>query len=509
MRRAFTIIRVSAEDQLKGYGPDSQWEDDVLPNAPLLGLECYQEHRRIVQERATTWERSLWEAAIHEALGAYHKGEVQALLFPRVDRETRFIYSSFPLLIEVIKEGMQVFFAREGFELNPDDPESTERYLSKASQAQAYVQTMRQNTMRGRKRRALSEHKLPNGQVKWPFDYDKATGKAVINKGRAAWVRKWAEWLLTDGASLRGCCRQMEEAGILSPKGSKRWSPSTITRMLLDRSMIGEFWAWKEGMERPNSKKRPKGEPKLIYEDKAETILTLDQYEALKARLKSNQLNAPRNTKLDYPPLRGFGFCYCNHRLGGVPIHGYPYYRCPVHRKPLLNARWLWNQVKGNITEMLLNPDRLIPQVRDYLDAGKHIENLERELGQKQFEHRYWEAAEDKAVRMHLILPDYSEEKLLKVTDDIANHKAKVREGIKELEKQLNIARQAQVDEEALRYFCNQVKNNLGDLTHEQWRVLLEKLRFRYHIDSPENPTIVIKVAIPKLSNTEVVLQHS
>jgi len=31
MNNAFAIIRVSAEDQLKGYGPDVQWEDDILP----------------------------------------------------------------------------------------------------------------------------------------------------------------------------------------------------------------------------------------------------------------------------------------------------------------------------------------------------------------------------------------------------------------------------------------------------------------------------------------------
>jgi hypothetical protein len=35
MSNAFVIVRVSAEDQLKGYGPDVQWEDDILPMAVL------------------------------------------------------------------------------------------------------------------------------------------------------------------------------------------------------------------------------------------------------------------------------------------------------------------------------------------------------------------------------------------------------------------------------------------------------------------------------------------
>ena len=56
MKRAFVIIRVSKEDQLKGYGPDVQWFEDVLPNAPLLGLEVNEALRAMIQEEATGWE---------------------------------------------------------------------------------------------------------------------------------------------------------------------------------------------------------------------------------------------------------------------------------------------------------------------------------------------------------------------------------------------------------------------------------------------------------------------
>ena len=58
MKRAFVIIRVSAEDQLKGYGPDVQWYEDIIPNASLLGLEVKEAFRRVIQEPATSWERS-------------------------------------------------------------------------------------------------------------------------------------------------------------------------------------------------------------------------------------------------------------------------------------------------------------------------------------------------------------------------------------------------------------------------------------------------------------------
>ena len=80
MKKAFTIIRVSAEDQLRGYGPDNQWLDDVLPNAPFLGLEVSETYRRIIQERATSWDREKYEASFREALGLYSQGVIQALL---------------------------------------------------------------------------------------------------------------------------------------------------------------------------------------------------------------------------------------------------------------------------------------------------------------------------------------------------------------------------------------------------------------------------------------------
>src|ERR1035437_214735 len=124
MKNAFTIIRVSGEDQLRGYGPDSQWLDDVVPNAVSLGLEVSENLKRVIQEPATSWDREKFEAAVREAMGLYRSGVVQALIFPRVDRETRFLFGSFPLLCEVIRSGLHVFFARERFPIDPDDSES-------------------------------------------------------------------------------------------------------------------------------------------------------------------------------------------------------------------------------------------------------------------------------------------------------------------------------------------------------------------------------------------------
>lgn len=174
----------------------------------------------MIQESATSWERSKFESAVRETLDLYNRGQVKALLFPRVDRETRFLFGSFPLLAEVVQAGLEVYFAREKLCLDPNDPESVERYLSKATQAQAYVETMRLNTMRGRRRRAIQDHMMPTGRSKWAHDYHcyrkdshqplgQYSGRYTVNPERAGWVRKWADWILVDGVSINKCCQRM------------------------------------------------------------------------------------------------------------------------------------------------------------------------------------------------------------------------------------------------------------------------------------------------------------
>ena len=135
MKKAFVIIRVSGKDQLKGNGPDAQWEDDILPNAPVLELEVNEEYKRVIQESASGWNRPKFEAAVNEAIELYKKGEIQAVLFPRVDRETRFLFSSVPLLNRTIEAGLEVYCAEEQLFLDPNDSDSVQRYTDKVKAA--------------------------------------------------------------------------------------------------------------------------------------------------------------------------------------------------------------------------------------------------------------------------------------------------------------------------------------------------------------------------------------
>jgi hypothetical protein len=509
MIRAMTIIRVSAEDQLHGYGPDVQWFEDVLSGAERLGLQVDERYRRIIQEPATRWEREKFEVAVREAMELHAKGIIEAIVFPRVDRETRFLFGSFPLLAEVVRTGLRVYFAREKLFLDPNDPESVERYLTKATQAQAYVETMRMNTMRGRRRRAINDHKIPNGQVRWPLDYDPRTGKASPNPERAAWVRRWADWLLEEGVSVGILCERMQQAGVPAPKGGKVWSRSTITRILADPELIGQFYAWKGKRWRMDLEplavtEGPK--PELVYSAENEAILTAEQFYAIQERLRDNRLNAPRNAKLDYPPLRGLVFCRCGRRMAGVPMHGYPYYRCPSCRHPAINARNLWSTLERTIKELLLAPERLVPAIRAQLESGASLVELEKELETKRAEVLRWEQAEDKAVKMHLVLPDYPVEKLRERIAEVRTAKAQAQRELAALESRLESLRQARIDEEGIKAFCEMASRNIDHLVPAQWRIILEKLRVR--VTLKENGGFNVQMAVRPVAR-EIALQPS
>jgi len=521
MRKVFTIIRVSGEDQLRGYGPDSQWCDDVVPNAPLLGLEVSESLRRIIQESATGWDREKFEAAVREALELYHRGKVQALLFPRVDRETRFLFGSFPLLCEVIRAGIRVYFARERFQLDPNDSESVSRYLRKAEEAQAYVETMRLNTMRGRRRRAERDHKMPTGGHKWAFDYDPATGRYGRNDQRASWLGKCQEWIMDEGCFLNQCCRRLDENTVLTPDGGTKWARSVLRGILLDEANIGKFYAYQHKTVRGLNGKRKvistsPDEWVLVYEDQTQAIFTPEQHEGLKEKLRRNQENCPRHAIHWYPPLRGMAFCAnCRTRSGslrrmtGVTVRDIAYYRCEACGN-LINARRLWDELQEGIKARILEPQRLVPGIRAQLESGKTLEMLEEELRNLQRGREGWEQSRVKARRLHL-LPDskYTLEQYLADGRRMQEQIERIDGDLARVQQQIAELRQATVDRAGITRFCERAARNFGNIDDSKWRVLLERMRLRVVVPRGKQPIAHIALPTVKEPVREIALETS
>jgi len=486
---AFTIIRVSAQDQLHGYGPDIQWEKDVLLSAPSLGLEPLIQYKRVIQERATDWDRELFERAVREGLALYQKGEVEAMLFPRVDRETRFVFGSFALLTEVVRHGMPVFFARDKLRLDPIDPESVERYFNKAIQAQAYVATMRENTMMAVRMRAQKDHRMPTGGSKWAYKYHhyrkyqvphSNSGRYTLDLQRGAWLCRLKDWVLLEGLSLKKCEKRFEELT------GMRLNRSTLLRILIDPIVIGKVYAYRHKlvMNSQGRKHRvsvPDDEWLLVYEDTSLRIFSDEEYYALKRKLELNKQNSSRNTKYHYPPLKGIVTCQtCHLKMQALTTNfGTAYYRCQSCRTHI-NARQLWQQVRDYLASLLLDPERLTATIKAHFDNGQTVAHLEEDLVDLKREKEGWEQSRVKQRRLYL-LPgsNYNEQDYLQDDQRIRGQIQKVDERIAEVERGMAEVRQAKLDEEGIKHFCQVAASNLDKMTDRQWQLLLEVMHLK------------------------------
>jgi DNA invertase Pin-like site-specific DNA recombinase len=507
MKKALTIIRVSEEDQLKGYGPDAQADEvrDYLVEAGLVEVDC-----RAIQEESTTWNRPQFEAALEEAIDLKRRGNLEAVVFPRTDRLARKWDAFGYYLGKLRREGLEVHFARERT-LAPDDPMQAAMLFLYGAKAHADADTIRENTSKGRRMRAERDHMMPTGRSKWAHDYhpyrrdwgkarDGNSGRYTINPERAAWVRKWADWLLVDGLSINGICKLMAETYGL------KISRSTVVGVLSDPALIGKFYAYTTRVVRDaKGKRKVNVEPKdwvLVYEDAKQAILEEEQFYALKERFQRNRANSPRHTKYWYPPLRSLIFHSCGRRMVGVYLKHQPYYRC-LPCGAWTKAVPLWEQIRAGIGERLLDPGRLIPAVRSQLMSGQSMNGLQQDLKVNRQRLDMLAKAEAKALRLHLYLPNYPVEKLNDEVRRIAEQGRQLEAEQSKLEQQLAELQQAMVDEEGLRRFCEIATRNVDSLDDGHWRMLLETMKLRILVD---NSGITAKIAVPTVKDEKSVI---
>ena len=488
MKKAFVIIRVSSQDQLKGYGPDVQWFDDVIPNAQLLGLEVSEKYRRVIQESATTWERAKFEGLMREALTLYKKDEIEALLFPRVDRETRFIFGSFPLLCEVVRSGLKVFFARERFELDPNNPESTERYLNKATQAQAYIETLKINTMRGR-RNAAKQGNIPHGGFArlYGYDYDKTIKKRVVNETEAYWINQMYGWLVNEGLPTNAITYRLRKLNAPT-KFSQHWNRNSVLGILKNQAYTGKTYAFT--FHQGTNLRKPQSEW-IEIPGATPAIITDEMFQAAQEQLELNFKRSKRNTKRQYL-LRSHLYCrQCGRAYCGHLDRTIGYYRCPgklritapVNRCHNMNWRadkleaLVWEKIEG----VLDNPNLIIAEIEKQRDDSNNLGTLESELVRVEKQLKALDCEQKQLLKwMRLGFP---EEQIIAENKNINESRSSLQSQKSELEKQIQVSNEATVSLPKLETYIQLVRDKLSTLDFDMKRLALDTLNIKVWID--------------------------
>jgi len=511
VKRALSIIRVSDPSQRYGYGPDSQWEDDILENAPALGLYVSEELRREIQEPASGWDRVKFTEVIEEAIALYDRGEIEAVIFPRIDRETRFVFSSMPLLTNMLRAGIEVYFAREQLHLDPKDPEAVSTYLNKVGQSQAYIETMKINLMLGRRKRARKRGLLPTGGVGlYPYIYHRETGKRSIDLDSYGVIRKMVDWVLIERISLNEVCRRLMAEEIPAPRGGRKWSRATVGRILTNETLTGKTFANKMEATEPRKKIKKGGYAKtarrllprdkwiLLPDDTTPQVITPEEFEAIQRQLARNRELSPRNQKFSYL-LRGHVYCQqCRRKYYGVPERGKRYYRCsgrssvlafgnPCHNRGV-NADELEEQVWHIVISDILEPGAVVESYRKGGGDDIQLQQWQQQLADCKTMLMQLDTAESRLIRLFEFTP-MTDSKFKEENDRIQKRYGETETRMAEIEALISDHRKIELSEQEIRAIVTIIREILIQATHNDTedfhrkRQILELVGLKVWID--------------------------
>ena len=179
--RLVGITRLSTATQLSGHGRQRQEELEIRAHADEIGADIVDIWE--VQERATIFDRPQFEARLAAAHALREQGRIDGIIMASVDRLSRDPFDGGAVCREALRAGLKLFFAAERLDATKEDDQ--ERIIGALLAARAYASRLKRQTGPARRARA-SAGKLPNGQVRWPFTYDAATGRATGGCARSS-----------------------------------------------------------------------------------------------------------------------------------------------------------------------------------------------------------------------------------------------------------------------------------------------------------------------------------
>ena len=468
--KLMAVTRLSTQAQRSGHGRERQEQLEIRVFAKELGGEIV--HTRELIEGATVFDRPQFEALLREAIDLKRAGEIDGLIFGSVERLSRDVFDGSAYCRDSLKLGLRLFFAAERLDVSEETHQT--QIVGALQAGRAYAKRLRMQTIPARRARA-KDGKLPNGQHRWPFDYNRETGRATPNPTKGALVRRWVQ-ILQAGQSIGDCCRLMMREGILAPKGGVTWSRSTITRILKDPAIKGEFYHGYERMEEKSyheASVRRKATPERVYVDKDNAILSDEEWEWVQQRLFENIGKSRRNTKIDYTPLHRLILCHCGRKAGAYPLHGKPYFRCAVCKRPLANAVKLWHQVKNGLSLLLTNPDRLGLMIRSQLEGDGVKEGLKKRKDALIAELKDHSGALERAGRAFIIMSGYTEEMAEKEAKKIEARIRAVKQELSDVTQTLGRLTGLELGKDQILAMCDRFPGVIDEASAEEWHALL------------------------------------
>ena len=153
--------------------------------------------------------------------------------------------------------------------------------------------------------------KMKRGEVisRPPYGYVKSGKGMAIDPEKAAVVRKIFNWVI-DGEFISDIIRKLKLEEIPSPTGSEEWSYRSVTRILKDRTYLGEYHTGTRRRELYKQVEVQK-EDIQVFQDHHEAIVTETEFGIVQYALeiRSNRRKTNMTGESDSDQLKGLAKC--------------------------------------------------------------------------------------------------------------------------------------------------------------------------------------------------------
>ena len=314
--------RVSTQQQAEhGYSLETQVEA-CRKKALELGATSIKEYVDDGYSGAYLERPKLDE--LRDAVGQKLHDVIVIYDIDRLSRDTMHLL----LLTEEFEKHSKVVYVNSEYSRTPEGQLFFEIRGSFAKYERVKIRDRFQRGMRGKLRKGLP---ISNHNV---FGYDWDGENYIINPEQADIVRQCFEKYVHSLGGYRYIIDWLEEQGIHSPKGAKRWSDFGMMRLLKRQMYTGEYFAYTEYHKKISANKF-----EYIPRDSSEwipmtcpAIISKELFEQAQDKLKRNKQQRIRETK-HLAILSGVIYCGCCGRKMR-PAHEpmkyglYYYYQC-------------------------------------------------------------------------------------------------------------------------------------------------------------------------------------
>ena len=510
-KRAAIYVRISGRSQEDGTSLETQ-EEACLHHCTKQGYLVEKTYIfREVHTGTDLWERP----RLMQMLEAMRQHKVTVIVAYALDRLSRNQHHLGLLVSEAERWGVTLEFVTERLE-----DTATGQFLRQALGFVAAVEheKIKERVSRGRRRRAESGKPIPSQRPLYGYQWNADKTAYIPKEPEASIVRRMFKEIAA-GQSIRGLVRQFTAEGIPTPSGKQNWATTTVFNILWHPVFIGKPAAYRtqtrvrkvsdpltgdvrisiQEFERAEEEQIPL--PRHVFP----SLVPHDLAEAVRERLRQNQIEAARNNHFPESALLrgGFAFCgYCGSRLHISRHEGGSYYRCAHFcQRHQMAAHIIDEIVWTRVKELLTQPDIITEELAKLRRDDPTKSDLEA------IEHRIASIAQQQANLARAIGKLDDPDASAPLEAELANL-AKQKRGLESEYEHVEMRRAAweaaQTRLQDLEAWCHQVASRLGELTYQQKRMALRALDVQVRIYRQDHkPRYIIEASIPLLTGTQ------